>query len=187
VVILSIQAAGVIVWVDGGWGVDALVAAETRPHKDLDLIVAEPDAQALHGVLEHIGFRLVTGDVVAGLYSDSADRRVDVTTVAFDEHGRARSRAKTGEHIYEPGALDGRGEIGGVVVACLSAAAQMQAHTGNSPVAWTATTSTFFIRGSDSSYRPTTDDSPRRRGADGRRSRSQRATYGRVSDRSRLG
>jgi lincosamide nucleotidyltransferase A/C/D/E len=25
------------VWVDGGWGIDALVGSQTRPHGDLDL------------------------------------------------------------------------------------------------------------------------------------------------------
>jgi lincosamide nucleotidyltransferase A/C/D/E len=29
--------AGVTTWVDGGWGVDASVGKETRPHSDLDL------------------------------------------------------------------------------------------------------------------------------------------------------
>jgi len=28
---------GIEVWVDGGWGVDALLGEETRPHSDLDL------------------------------------------------------------------------------------------------------------------------------------------------------
>jgi lincosamide nucleotidyltransferase A/C/D/E len=28
------------VWIDGGWGVDALVGRQTRPHEDLDLVVA---------------------------------------------------------------------------------------------------------------------------------------------------
>ena len=35
---------GVTASVDGGWGVDALVGRQTRPHEDLDLVVALGDA-----------------------------------------------------------------------------------------------------------------------------------------------
>ena len=34
---------GVQVWLDGGWGVDALLARITRSHNDLDLVLALDD------------------------------------------------------------------------------------------------------------------------------------------------
>ena len=34
-----LQSAGVRVWLDGGWSVDALLGEQTRPHADLDLAV----------------------------------------------------------------------------------------------------------------------------------------------------
>src|SRR5438874_13741981 len=30
---------GVQIWVDGGWGVDALLGKQTRPHKGLDIAI----------------------------------------------------------------------------------------------------------------------------------------------------
>jgi hypothetical protein len=36
-VLERLDRAGVPVWLDGGWGVDALVGRQTRPHRDLDL------------------------------------------------------------------------------------------------------------------------------------------------------
>ena len=36
----------------GGWGVDALLHRETRPHKDLDLLVALGDLPTLWKLLE---------------------------------------------------------------------------------------------------------------------------------------
>jgi lincosamide nucleotidyltransferase A/C/D/E len=39
-VIDLLKAAGVPVWVDGGWGVDALLGEQTRLHDDLDLDLA---------------------------------------------------------------------------------------------------------------------------------------------------
>jgi hypothetical protein len=31
---------GITVWVDGGWGIDALLGRQTRPHSDLDIALA---------------------------------------------------------------------------------------------------------------------------------------------------
>ena len=31
---------GIEVWIDGGWGVDALLGECTRPHQDLDIIIS---------------------------------------------------------------------------------------------------------------------------------------------------
>ena len=31
----------VAIWVDGGWGVDALLGKQTRPHKDLDIAIQQ--------------------------------------------------------------------------------------------------------------------------------------------------
>jgi lincosamide nucleotidyltransferase A/C/D/E len=55
-VIEALEAAGVECWVDGEWGVDALLGRQTRPHQDLDLaipLVKVPDAVE---VLERMGF-----------------------------------------------------------------------------------------------------------------------------------
>jgi lincosamide nucleotidyltransferase A/C/D/E len=38
---------GIGVWIDGGWGVDALLGEETRPHQDLDIIVQQVDVPRL--------------------------------------------------------------------------------------------------------------------------------------------
>lgn len=34
---------GVQIWLDGGWGIDALLQQQTRPHKDLDVLVQLAD------------------------------------------------------------------------------------------------------------------------------------------------
>ena len=35
----SLERAGVDVWLDGGWAVDAALARQTRAHDDLDVVV----------------------------------------------------------------------------------------------------------------------------------------------------
>ena len=42
-----LERAAVDVWLDGGWGVDALLGAQTRPHGDLDVIVSQRDVPRL--------------------------------------------------------------------------------------------------------------------------------------------
>ena len=47
----TLRSAGVTATVDGGWGVDALVGRETRPHEDLDLVVALGDVDAIRSAI----------------------------------------------------------------------------------------------------------------------------------------
>ena len=47
-----LEASSIDVWLDGGWGVDALVGAQTRPHADLDIIVSQDDIPRLRAILE---------------------------------------------------------------------------------------------------------------------------------------
>ena len=35
------------IWIDGGWGVDALLEEETRAHNDIDLFVKESNRKSL--------------------------------------------------------------------------------------------------------------------------------------------
>src|SRR5438876_8784156 len=39
----TITQLGVDLWIDGGWGVDALLGEQTRPHKDLDIAIQQKD------------------------------------------------------------------------------------------------------------------------------------------------
>jgi lincosamide nucleotidyltransferase A/C/D/E len=47
--------ASVDVWLDGGWGVDALVGEQTREHNDLDLIVRDAPARGGDGSCSDAG------------------------------------------------------------------------------------------------------------------------------------
>jgi lincosamide nucleotidyltransferase A/C/D/E len=47
----------ITVWLDGGWGIDALVGEQTRKHDDLDLVVAEGALAAAQTALLVLGYR----------------------------------------------------------------------------------------------------------------------------------
>ena len=55
-VLAGLAEAGVDVVVDGGWGVDALLGEETRPHSDLDLALDRDSVGLARRVLEEDGF-----------------------------------------------------------------------------------------------------------------------------------
>ena len=46
-IIGGLSEAGVMVWVDGGWCVDALVGRVLREHNDLDIAVSHSDENAM--------------------------------------------------------------------------------------------------------------------------------------------
>ena len=49
---------GIQVWLSGGWGIDALLGEQTRPHKDLDVIVLLDDVVRIRDLLSRDGYDL---------------------------------------------------------------------------------------------------------------------------------
>ena len=131
----GLDAVGVAVWLDGGWGVDALVGEETRAHDDLDVVIALDQAGAAWAALGAAGF-LVAEDESPTRFvlRDPADRRVDVHLVTFDAGGGGIQRLQDGTTFrYPPEGFAGRGRVGGRAVRCLTAAVQVLCHLGYSP------------------------------------------------------
>jgi lincosamide nucleotidyltransferase A/C/D/E len=52
----SLQRAGIDVWLDGGWAVDAALERQTRSHDDLDLVVDLRSVELLQEVLRSNGY-----------------------------------------------------------------------------------------------------------------------------------
>ena len=58
-----LKSAGIEVWLDGGWGVDALLGYQSRPHDDLDVVVDLNHLPRLREVLGSRGFELSEDDL----------------------------------------------------------------------------------------------------------------------------
>ena len=79
--------AGVEVWLDGGWAVDACLGTQTRRHGDLDIAVEEHHVAAL---TRH-GFAPVARDDTRAwnfVLGDSVGRQVDFHVVVLADDGR---------------------------------------------------------------------------------------------------
>ena len=127
-------AAGLDVWVDGGWAVDALLGEQTRPHADLDLAITRADFDAALRLLGRHGFRTIRDDgrhiqVVA----DDEGRIVDLhafdPTVTSVDAGGIRRHGGDGL-AFEADGFDGRGTIDGRGIACIAPATLVRYHTG---------------------------------------------------------
>ncbi len=122
--------AGVTVWLDGGWGVDALLGRQTRRHKDVDLILALTDVPRLQACLEPFGFTLQQGQPPHSfVLANGAGLEVDIHAVRWDAQGNGVYRMENGEDwVYPAEGFQGQGHIAGRGVRCLSPAAQVLCH-----------------------------------------------------------
>lgn len=122
--------AGIEVWLDGGWAVDAVLGAETRPHKDVDIILRVSDLPTLREVLERRGFAIKPGGTPSNfVLADGSGLEVDVHAIVFDREGNGVYRMENGENwIFPAAGFSGRGVVDGVAVRCLSPETQVLCH-----------------------------------------------------------
>jgi len=114
-------------WIDGGWGVDALLGRQTRQHADLDIIISEDDLGMLTEHLTAQSYRQCADE--ESVFISPEGLHVDVHVVRFDPRGYAHFPLQDGgTWPFPPSAFTGVGRIGGLEVRCLSPEAQVQCH-----------------------------------------------------------
>jgi lincosamide nucleotidyltransferase A/C/D/E len=126
------ESAGVGVWVDGGWGVDALMGDQLRAHDDLDIVVGIDDVATVQDVLRRAGYTVRDREAPLSFMTvDDDGRQVDVHPVSFDESGNGLYQMDDGDSwTYPATGLAGTGSIGGTRVRCLTPELQMRVHAG---------------------------------------------------------
>jgi lincosamide nucleotidyltransferase A/C/D/E len=131
-VIDRLEQDGIAVWLDGGWGVDALLERETREHDDLDLVAELRDSDRIIELLGNLGYELVDGaPPVSFVLVDRRGRQVDVHPVTFDAEGGGVYLMRDGGHwIYPAEGFAGTGSVAGRPVLCLTPDVQVLVHAG---------------------------------------------------------
>lgn len=121
-------------WLEGGWGVDALVGRQTRAHRDVDIDVDAGCVEALLEVLTTAGYAVESDWLPNRVELVAAGRgRVDVHPLVLDDHGRARQAALDGGWHEFPPDFGTEGRLGDATVPCVSVEAQRLFRTGYEP------------------------------------------------------
>lgn len=128
--VAQLQEAGITVWLDGGWGIDALLSRETRSHHDLDVIVCVRDVPKLLEVLDPASFVVRDGVIPhAFVLISPSGHELDVHAVTFQPDGTSVHRMDNGnEWVFSADAFTGVGTVDGARVKCLSAETQVRCH-----------------------------------------------------------
>ncbi len=116
------------VFIDGGWGVDALLGYQTRPHADLDIALQHKDVPQVRALLEARGYKDVPRDDTWEcnfVLGDDAGHEIDFHSCTFDEAGNHIFGVK-----YPFDSLTGTGSIQGHPVKCISPEWMVKFHTG---------------------------------------------------------
>ncbi len=127
-----VEGQGLQVWLDGGWGVDALVGRQTREHEDLDIAILLTEADAVIASLANLGYNVHDDEMPTRLdLRDDRDQRVDLHPLTFDESGNGLQELQDGRFgIYTAEGLTGVGSVNGRRVRCLSRELQLRFHSG---------------------------------------------------------
>jgi lincosamide nucleotidyltransferase A/C/D/E len=107
---------GIGVWIDGGWGVDALLERQTREHGDLDIAIQVKDLPIMRELLEQRGYR-DKGEPNARPWNfvlkDPSGHEIDVHAITLDSVGNGIYGSRKTEKMYPASSLSGTGVIAG--------------------------------------------------------------------------
>jgi lincosamide nucleotidyltransferase A/C/D/E len=130
-VLEAVRSVGCRFWVEGGWGIDALVGRQTRPHRDVDLDIDGAFEDDVMAALRELGY-VVETDWRPNRMELVAPGRgwVDLHPLVIDDDGNARQAALGGGWHEFPRSFFTTGNLGDVTVPCVSAEAQRLFHSG---------------------------------------------------------
>jgi lincosamide nucleotidyltransferase A/C/D/E len=130
-------AAGIRIWLEGGWAVDALLGEQTRAHRDVDVVLAAEDAPTMLALLGTRGYRREHHAFDTDWnfeYADRAGHVVDLHLLLLDDTGTGgRMGTAPTAPVYPTGCLTGRGRIAARDVDCVAPEWLVEFHRGYEP------------------------------------------------------
>ena len=124
---------GVVGWLDGGWGVDALLGEQTREHADVDLAVDMGALDRLVARLRVEGYEVLRDELPVAIALRHPDgREVDLHPLTLTPDGGGDQQQPDGRPPWHYGA-PATGQIDGRQVRCNSMDTQMRSHLGYQP------------------------------------------------------
>ena len=116
------------VYLDGGWGVDALLKRESRIHNDIDLFVELKHYHDYIYVIKQHGFEEVNTDYTTDghtVWKDDKQRIIDLHCFEFTDDGIVYEG-----DIFPSKTFSGIGKVGDITVSCIEPLSQVMLHLG---------------------------------------------------------
>jgi lincosamide nucleotidyltransferase A/C/D/E len=123
-------------WVDGGWGIDALLGHQTRDHRDLDLVVEEDGLAGTIDLLRNEGYAVIRDwlPTAIAFRRETDGNEVDLHPVRSTPDGGGDQVQLDGMKTYHYESPIA-GVIGGRSVLCCPIDDQIRGHLGYEPTA----------------------------------------------------
>jgi lincosamide nucleotidyltransferase A/C/D/E len=129
-----LERAGVAAGISGGWGIDALLGRQSRPHGDLDLGIDARSLDSAIAALASVGYAVASDERPARVEMSATTGRVDLHPIVWAEDGSGVQTGFDGEQFeYPAGSLGARGVIDGGTVACATPDLQLAFHSHYAP------------------------------------------------------
>ncbi|HMD98282.1 MAG TPA: aminoglycoside nucleotidyltransferase [Terriglobia bacterium] len=124
---------GITIWIDGGWGVDALLGEQTRPHRDLDIAIQQKDVAKLRQLLQARGYEDIKLEEARPwnfVMGDENGREIDFHVIVIDDRGNGLYGPAENAEMYPAASLTGTGSIDSRTVTCISPEWMVKFHSG---------------------------------------------------------
>ena len=124
---------GIFIWIDGGWGVDALLEKQTRPHRDLDIAIQQKDLQPFREFLTIRGYKEIKLEIARPhnfVLADNQGREIDVHVIVFNDQGDGIYGPVENGEMYPAASLTGSGIIDNHSVRCIAPEWAVNFHSG---------------------------------------------------------
>lgn len=126
---------GAMMWIAGGWGVDALVGKQTRQHNDIDVAFDTKQEEKIIDKFRSLGFFVEDDARPTRFVLRHIDgREIDMHPVVFGETGLGKQLVPNGKPFLYPKNAFTTGKINNETVPCLTAEQLVTFHLGYEPL-----------------------------------------------------
>lgn len=128
-IISALENAGIKVFIDGGWGVDALLGYQSRTHNDIDIFIECSHKDSALKILYANEYKEIKTDYTTSdhsVWKDNKDRLIDLHIFSYSPNLNFIFEGQE----YPREVFSGKGKIGDIDVVCIPPEYQVQFHLG---------------------------------------------------------
>ncbi len=117
------------VFLDGGWGVDALIGYETRTHNDIDIFVEKKDYHKFIQIIKDNGFYEIKMEYTTTshtVWEDENKRIIDLHCFEYTDDDKILYEG----NCFPLETFTGRGKVEDIEVSCIEPYSQVMFHLG---------------------------------------------------------